>query len=233
MKYKEYVTELKKICVAKNIELKKQKFGSYNFYHLVIGSGPVMCIGAGIHGDELAGPLAVLKWLKEYDSLSVRVLVLPILNPFGFDKNIRYNSRQQDINRKFCDPLVAEAKSIYELIKSYNVSFFCSLHEWKGTDGFYMYASDKNEKYYEIPKLTGFKLFEHQKVNGEVVDQGVIWHPIEGYHNIHNRCTLENKMYMDDVDYICTETPSYAKLEDRVLAQSNIINYLLDLQAAP
>jgi len=116
--------------------------------------------------------------------------------------------------------------------KKFKPNYFVSLHEWAGKDGFYMYASDviNKEKIAEIPKIAGekFKVFSGQKINGEDCDNGIIWHPNEGYKDDRSRCTLENRMYNEGSHYICTETPSKANLDRRIDVQLGIMRFTLD-----
>ena len=60
-------------------------------------------LSAGVHGDEPAGPLALLRWADENaDELrQVDLLLFPLLNPWGFENNIRLDSRGRDLNRLF------------------------------------------------------------------------------------------------------------------------------------
>jgi hypothetical protein len=65
-------------------------------------SGPILIIG-GVHGDEPEGVWLAqhaLEWLK---STPVRCpwLLIPCLNPDGFNKNERVNSNGVDLNRNF------------------------------------------------------------------------------------------------------------------------------------
>lgn len=239
--YKDFTNLLTQICKEKFLPLNYKRINDgFRFYYVTINSNrefeKTVVFSAGIHGDEIAGPYAVLQFLAEYKEVdpSIRIILFPVVNPYGFDRGIRQNAFRQDINRRFCDKLlVGEAKAVVEVIKRVKPDYFVSLHEWFGKDGFYMYASDaiNKEKILGIPKIAvdkGFKVFNGSKINGEDCVEGVIWHPTEGYKDDRSRCTLENRVYNEGSHYICTETPSKAILKRRVDVQVNIMNYVLD-----
>ncbi len=60
-------------------------------------------LSAGVHGDEPAGPLALLRWAEAMAKAlrGVDLLLFPLLNPWGFEHNIRLDSRGRDLNRLF------------------------------------------------------------------------------------------------------------------------------------
>ena len=73
--------------------------GTYNFLKISskdIGpQDPVLLIRAGIHGDEISGPLAIEHYGNEiFDSAhkqGIKVILYPIGNPSGFSAGLRYN----------------------------------------------------------------------------------------------------------------------------------------------
>lgn len=77
-------------------------------------SRPIVVIG-GVHGDEPEGVTlanATLEWLKNH-AAQVRVpwIVIPCLNPDGYEQNHRTNASGVDLNRNYpAKSWVAEAK---------------------------------------------------------------------------------------------------------------------------
>jgi uncharacterized protein len=65
--------------------------------------GPVLCLTAAIHGDELNGIEIVrnLMFGIERDSLNGTVIGVPIVNIHGFQRNSRYLPDRRDLNRFF------------------------------------------------------------------------------------------------------------------------------------
>jgi predicted deacylase len=67
------------------------------------GSGPVVCITAAVHGDELNGIETVRRIMHDLDPtrLSGTVVGVPIVNIQGFHRSSRYLPDRRDLNRYF------------------------------------------------------------------------------------------------------------------------------------
>ncbi|MGH0031087.1 MAG: succinylglutamate desuccinylase/aspartoacylase family protein [Myxococcota bacterium] len=65
--------------------------------------GPVLCLTAGIHGDELIGVEAVRRVSEGLTPEMLRgtVVAVPIVNPHGFRRSSRYLPDRRDLNRFF------------------------------------------------------------------------------------------------------------------------------------
>lgn len=65
--------------------------------------GPVLCLTAAIHGDELNGVEIVRRVVNGLDpgQLGGTVIGVPIVNLFGFSRNSRYLPDRRDLNRFF------------------------------------------------------------------------------------------------------------------------------------
>lgn len=65
--------------------------------------GPVLCLTAAVHGDELNGIEVVRTVMYEVDpqKLSGAIIGVPIVNLQGFQRNTRYMSDRRDLNRFF------------------------------------------------------------------------------------------------------------------------------------
>lgn len=235
--YRAFISQLRAICKEQEIQLNfKRLKNGYRFHYIKLNDKPkkkTVCFSAGIHGDEIAGPWAILKFLKEPINTDVRLLIFPLANPYGFDNNSRYNDKRQDINRRFCDEVLEdEAKVIYDLLRKGKLDLFHSLHEWEGRSGFYLYASDRNKAtiYEKLANLARpyFNVFDYTKINHERAYNGVVWHPETPYTDTRSRSALENKMYLDGIHYLATETPSKANLEERVNLTVDIMKYVIN-----
>ncbi|MGB0659289.1 MAG: succinylglutamate desuccinylase/aspartoacylase family protein [Mangrovicoccus sp.] len=73
--------------------------------HVIHGRrpGPVVFVSAGIHGDEVIGVEIVRRLLRSPALKSLRgiLLVVPIVNTFGFLNHSRYLPDRRDLNRSF------------------------------------------------------------------------------------------------------------------------------------
>ncbi len=67
------------------------------------GAGPVLCLVAAVHGDELNGIEVVRRVLNELDveTLNGAVIGVPIVNIQGFYRGTRYLPDRRDLNRHF------------------------------------------------------------------------------------------------------------------------------------
>ena len=65
--------------------------------------GPVLCIIAAIHGDELNGIEMVRRVIEEVDPSALKgaVIGVPIVNLYGFQRGSRYLPDRRDLNRFF------------------------------------------------------------------------------------------------------------------------------------
>lgn len=73
--------------------------------HVIHGrlDGPTLFVSAGIHGDEIIGVEIVRRLLraKTLKSLRGTLIVVPIVNTFGFLNHSRYLPDRRDLNRSF------------------------------------------------------------------------------------------------------------------------------------
>lgn len=163
-------------------------------------SNPYVFISAGVHGDEPAGVKAALKFIEELDQYpDFNFIILPCVNPVGYERNIREGSDFQDINREFYDKTDSpENKAILEYLSKgpYNYLFSMDLHETRASDkpineyppnqrkpdGFHMWEICKNKD-----KRIGKKIIEAvskvtdvckwSRVWGDTNSSGVIYYP--------------------------------------------------------
>ena len=65
--------------------------------------GPVLCVSAGVHGDELNGVETVRRLLKQRALARIRgtLIAVPVVNMFGFLQQTRYLPDRRDLNRSF------------------------------------------------------------------------------------------------------------------------------------
>jgi protein MpaA len=108
------------------------------------GPRPRIYLSAGIHGDEPAGPLALLE-LIEAGHFDRRAdwFICPLLNPSGFLTGARENAEGLDLNRDYRDPRSAEIRAhVAWLRRQPNFDLMLCLHEdWEAT-GYYLYEQN-------------------------------------------------------------------------------------------
>ncbi len=105
------------------------------------GSGPRVYLSAGIHGDEPAGPLALLELLGSgFFAADCHWLVCPALNPSGLAAATRENACGVDLNRDYWLRGTPEVRAHAAWLDALAVpDLFISLHEDWESAGFYFY----------------------------------------------------------------------------------------------
>jgi len=68
-----------------------------------VAPGPTLCVTAGVHGDELNGIAIARRLADETDprALAGTLVVVPIVNAYGFRSGSRYLPDRRDLNRHF------------------------------------------------------------------------------------------------------------------------------------
>ena len=111
------------------------------FRRLPTGPRKQIYISAGIHGDEPAGPLAMLKLFQQNQwPDDIALWLIPCLNPGGFLLNRRENEEGVDLNRDYRAPKteVVRAHAAW-LDQRPNFDLSLLLHEDWESNGFYLY----------------------------------------------------------------------------------------------
>lgn len=105
-------------------------------------------LSAGIHGDEPAGPLAMLHLLREDQWPSgLDVWACPCLNPAGFARNRRENAEGIDLNRDYRDPKTPGTVAHIAWLKRQPGFDLClCLHEDWESHGFYLYEQNPEKQ---------------------------------------------------------------------------------------
>lgn len=104
-----YYGELKKLAAGRrDIRIQRHRLEhsgtGYDFYRIVSrGAKPndrFMLIRAGIHGDEVAGPLTIIRYFDRIFDYAhkrgVKLIVYPLGNPAGYDARQRYNTDEDE-----------------------------------------------------------------------------------------------------------------------------------------
>jgi len=102
---------------------------------------PCIYLSAGVHGDEPAGPQALLGLLRDdFFDERFRWLICPALNPTGLANGTRENGQGIDLNRDYCQCQTSEVCAHIAWLKLQDIPrLFLSLHEDWESSGFYFY----------------------------------------------------------------------------------------------
>ncbi len=81
------------------------------------GAPPRLYLSAGIHGDEVSGPLALLEMIRQPGFFAgFDVTMFPILNPNGLARGVRTNRDEIDLNRDYRNSRSLEIKGHIETL---------------------------------------------------------------------------------------------------------------------
>jgi murein peptide amidase A len=200
---------------------------------------PRIYLSAGIHGDEISGPFAVLEMLRRptfFDDFDVTIF--PILNPDGIARGIRGNAAGIDLNRDYRNTKSTEILSHIEVLETLApVAAAMCLHEDFEGIGAYLY--ELNE---EIPPTLGAKIIaamgKHVPIDLRPEIEEVIAHGgvLSRRDIILKLGPIEDRLEWPEAIYLrrltgliyTTETPLPFPLEKRIRAQIAAVETLLN-----
>jgi hypothetical protein len=96
--------------------------GTRPWLHRIAPGGrgaPRVYLSAGIHGDEISGPLALLEMLRRPDFFAAfDATIFPMLNPDGLARGVRGNADGLDLNRDYRNAKSAEIAGHIDALKT-------------------------------------------------------------------------------------------------------------------
>lgn len=212
---------------------------------LSMGRAPHAYLSAGIHGDEIAGPVAVLEMLRRPDFFAdYNVTIFPILNPDGLAKRIRGNADGIDLNRDYRNPKSTETAGHIAVLQ--NLGHFDAammLHEDFEGIGAYLYQLNET-----LPLTLGADIIaamgRHVPVDmrPEIEEVAATGGVIERRDIVLKHGPIENRPDWPEAIYLSrhhtpvaytTETPMPLPLDQRVKAQIAAVETLLKALKPP
>lgn len=211
--------------------------GNYNILKLTLnpdGHRSVAFVG-GIHGDEPGGPEGIVKFLEDKIKIpdDLRVIIVPVANPSGFELKTRKNSAGVDINREFfAEEGPAECKCLWNVLKEENLELLHTLHEDPGLKSFYCYYTHHKTLAEQIRDLASkyFSIFSRdvrEPLEGELYGDKVFDGLIPLPHTV--RGTIEDKILAEkNCSYITTESPGKLGLRRRAKFNSDVMKMVIN-----
>jgi len=139
-------------------------------------------ISTGMHGDEPAGPLTILRMLKS-DSLprDMSLTIFPLINPRGMALNRRENAEGLDINRDFKRFQTEEARLQRDWLTANGRRFDLCIHlheDWEAT-GYYLYELNPDREQSISPELLAavapvMRIDASERIDGHPAVNGLI-----------------------------------------------------------
>ncbi|WP_298611071.1 DUF2817 domain-containing protein [uncultured Thiothrix sp.] len=102
-----------------------------------------ICLFAGVHGNEIAGTAAALSLIDDLAHQpqlypKTNFVIVPLVNPWGWERGFRYNFEGQDIARNFARAGTQETVLIKALLARERCQLVVDLHEDSTKTGFYL-----------------------------------------------------------------------------------------------
>ena len=198
---------------------------------------PSLYLSAGIHGDEISGPMAVLKMLRDREFFAdFNVTIFPILNPDGLAQNLRVNAAGIDLNRDYRNSKSQEIASHIEALKTLGkFDAAMMLHEDFEGIGAYLYELNDDDSLGQkiiaamsqhVP-IDVRPIIEEVPATGGVISRKEL---LRIHGNIEDRPDWPEAIYLSvnhtKVSYT-TETPKPFPLENRIEAQIAAVKTLM------
>ncbi|MFZ1387124.1 MAG: DUF2817 domain-containing protein [Thiolinea sp.] len=136
-----------------------------------------VCIFAGVHGNEIAGTEAALSLIEALANdktlyPDTNFVILPLVNPWGWERGFRYNFEGQDIARNFALEGTQETALIKPLLAREQCQLVVDLHEDSTHSGFYLLTYANPDPVF-TPKLVQAVVDELGIAAAQNVPQGV------------------------------------------------------------
>jgi hypothetical protein len=197
---------------------------------------------AGMHGEELSGCWAILRFIEEYYDLYsdiANISFIPVANPIGFLNDMRNNKENINVNNFIGNNVAIESKI---LLKNLNITLklsrncFISLHEDTDEEHCYSYTFEKDKKptKFSFTILNALKEFftnasditiknKHKDLNGEplTIHEGIVFKHYDG--------SLEDILFRKGILFTgVSETPGKFNIVIRIEAQINVMKKVIE-----
>jgi hypothetical protein len=111
---------------------------------------PSVYLSAGIHGDEPAAVEGLIRWaeasLTKMESWNW--MIFPCLNPWGLERNIRFDAERRDLNRFYDSRKVPQINAQRALMRGARFDAAATFHEDYDSRGFYLYEVAAKRPYW-------------------------------------------------------------------------------------
>ena len=196
---------------------------------------------AGIHGNEPAGAECALRFVealarKPEKYKDIAFDIIPLVNPWGWAHDIRFNQAGIDINRDFATFDSQEAKIIRHARGKDQYTMMFDLHEDPAANGFYIYQYALGDRHLTrqivaAVKDLGYPVEQDVKMVILKTENGIIDAPMWGlkYMRLTGQLSITNYYRFYHSPYVYTvETPTALPLEDRLTMQQTAVGILVD-----
>jgi hypothetical protein len=200
----------------------------------------LVLVTGGVHGNEPAGTAWVLELIEELASHPERFSttsfdLVPLVNPWGWSRDQRYNRDGRDINRDFASFATQEARLLRGLFGSRRYDLVIDHHEDPDASGVYLYQYARRDrtasrKVLEAIHALGYPLEQEVKMVILRTKDGLIDAPRWGlaYMRMTRQLSLTNYLRLEHSNLVYTvETPTQLPLADRLRIHRTAFELLL------
>lgn len=195
---------------------------------------------AGVHGNEPAGVEVLLRTIEEiaknpkhYEHVSFDII--PVVNPWGWSHDIRFNREGIDINRDFASFVSQEARIIRQFTNNKKYDLVIDHHEDPRAEGFYMFQNADSDTELSSKVIAGLRDMGYpieQNVSMIILKtkDGLIDAPMWGlrYMQLTRQLSVPSYFRLDGSRKAFTvETPTRLNWDQRVRIHKEVLEILL------
>ena len=203
-------------------------------------NAPRILVTAGVHGNEPAGVECAVRLVERLAQTPQRfpacsLEIIPLVNPWGWVHDVRFNQQGFDVNRDFASFKTSEAKIIRDHQQRTRYDLIVDLHEDPAARGFYMYQYGRSDRTVVAPIITAITQMGHPieqdvKMIALKTENGVIDAPMWGlwYMKLTGQLSITNygRLY-NSTNVFTIETPTRLNWDDRTQMQQKALGMLL------
>lgn len=197
-------------------------------------NAPHIYLSAGVHGDEPAGPIAILDLLRNRRlSRNIAWTIIPLVNPTGLELKTRENDAGIDLNRDYgSQPKSKEVRNHLIWLGEQEFTVAVCLHEDYETDGAYLFELKPDDSHScareLLDTMAPFVGIESRaEIDDMPNDNGLMKPPRDELDKDRDDLPEALKLYFGHTPWCYTiETPSQSLITDRVSAQVSVVDAL-------
>lgn len=195
----------------------------------------------GVHGNEPASVEIMVQMVEtlaenpqKYENIYFDIV--PIVNPWGWSHDIRFDRDGRDVNRDFASFTSQEAIIIREFTAGKKYDLIVDCHEYVGGTGFFMYqlanpSQSVSRKVIKAVRDQGYPIEQNVRVIILKTEDGLIDAPMWTLRFVRlvNRLSMTNYFRLNNNDLVyLIETPASLSWESRLTMHKIAVDVLLN-----